>query len=155
MCRDPRFHKHPRSRAKRKEKLGFAINLAGVDQIWLVLNSSDCEPHNLGGALNTTDWSTSECLKVKRRKQSVRLQVMSSEGTLQRSTHRFIATYLRARVDIHTRGFKQSPHQTPQLVNKYGYASFTDSSNLKYYPQHNFTTHINILQRTVFYRIES
>lgn len=59
---------------------------------------------------------------------------MSSERTLQRSTRRFIATYHRARVDIHTRGFKQNPHQTPQIVNKYGYASFTDSSNLKYYP---------------------
>lgn len=85
----------------------------------------------------------------------VRPEVMSSKGTLQRSFHRFIATYLGARVDIHKHGFKQSPHPLPLLVNKYRYVSFTDSSNLKYYHQHNFTTHINILQHIVFYRIEA
>lgn len=64
-CRVPWFHKHPRLRDKRKETLGFAISRAGVDQIWLVLNSSGCELHNLRTALNTTDWSTSERLNVK------------------------------------------------------------------------------------------
>lgn len=48
--------------------LNFAINFAGVDQWWLIFNSSDSELYNLRATLNTTDWSTSECLKVKRKK---------------------------------------------------------------------------------------
>lgn len=57
-------------------------------------------------------WSASKCLKVKERKESLRSEVMSSKGTLQRSSHGFIATYLGAPVDIHKRGFKQSPPST-------------------------------------------
>lgn len=42
----------------------------------------------------------------------VRPEVMSSKGTLQRSSRRFIATYQGARVNIHKHGFKQSPPST-------------------------------------------
>lgn len=62
----------------------------------------------LKAALDAVGQATPECLKVKGSKEMVRCEVMSSKGTLQRSSHRFIATYLRARVDIHKHAFKQS-----------------------------------------------
>lgn len=87
-----------------------------INSVTLTLGLSNGGFHNLETALNVVGKAMAKCLKVKWRKETVRSEVMSSKGTLQRSFQRFIVTYLGARVDIHKHGFKQSPQSnTPCL----------------------------------------